>query len=339
MNKKLPRQLAWLVLLIVATVWIVARHREPATYLSNHGRAFGTLYNITYCHTADLQTEIDSVLRIIDFSLSPFNDSSTIARINRGEDVVPDTFFLRVFERSMEISRATGGAFDITVAPLVNAWGFGFQAQAFPDGGSVDSLLAITGYDRVSLSADGRVVKADPRMMLTGSAVAKGYAVDLVARMLAAQGIEDYMVEIGGEVSAHGVNTIGLPWRIGVNKPLDDSLSLNRDLQTILSISGASIATSGNYRNFYYRDGRKYAHTIDPRTGYPVDHSLLSSTVIAPDCMTADALATAFMVMGVDSALTFANGLTDIEAYFVYQDDDGAMQFVMTDGMEGYIAQ
>lgn len=341
MNKTTIKNLAWLVLLLLATIWIIAQHRRtPVAYLSDHGRVFGTLYNITYRHSCDLQAEIDSVLRIIDGSLSPFNDTSTITRINRNEPVQPDTFFLHVFQRSMEVSRQTEGAFDITVAPLVNAWGFGFHAETFPGQERIDSLLALTGYGLVRLdSVNGRIVKDDPGIMLTCSAVAKGYAVDVVASLLRSQGIDDYMVEIGGEVSAHGVNTIGLPWRIGVNKPLDDSLSINRDLQTILSISNACIATSGNYRNFYYRDGRKYAHTIDPRTGYPVRHSLLSATVIAPDCMSADAYATAFMVMGVDQALLLANDLPDLEAYFIYQDTDGQMQCVMTDGMDAYIAK
>ena len=185
----------------------------------------------------------------------------------------------------MEISRETQGAFDITVAPLANAWGFGFKKGAFPDSAMIDSLLDITGYPKVSLSADGKVIKQDSRIMLSCSAVAKGYAVDVIAQLLEKKGIGNFMVDIGGEVVVRGENPKKSLWRIGINKPIDDSLAVNQELQTILQVTDVGIATSGNYRNYYYKDGKKYAHTIDPRTGYPVQHSILSATVIARDCM------------------------------------------------------
>ena len=239
----------------------------------------------------------------------------------------------------MEISRESNGAFDITGAPLVNAWGFGFKKVHFPDSLMVDSLLDITGYTKVSLSAEGKIVKQDPRIMLTCSAVAKGYAVDIVAQLLEKKGIQNYMVDIGGEVVVHGNNPQNTPWRIGINKPIDDSLAINQELQTVLQISNAGIATSGNYRNFYYKDGKKYAHTIDPRTGYPVQHSILSATVIARDCMSADAYATAFMVMGLEEAERFANANPEIDAYFIYSDNDGKFKTFCTEGMKKYIKE
>ena len=162
----------------------------------------------------------------------------------------------------------------------------------------IDSLLQITDYEKVKLE-NGRVIKQDPRIMLSCSAVAKGYSVDVIAQLLDRKGIKNYMVDIGGEVVVKGVNPKNNLWRIGINKPIDDSLSVRQDLQTVLDLTDLGMATSGNYRNFYYKDGKKYAHTIDPRTGYPVQHNILSATVIAEDCMTADALATAFMVMGL----------------------------------------
>ena len=236
----------------------------------------------------------------------------------------------------MEISRETKGAFDITIAPLANAWGFGFKKGAFPDSLMIDSLLQITDYEKVKLE-NGRVIKQDPRIMLSCSAVAKGYSVDVIAQLLDRKGIKNYMVDIGGEVVVKGVNPKNNLWRIGINKPIDDSLSVRQDLQTVLDLTDLGMATSGNYRNFYYKDGKKYAHTIDPRTGYPVLHNILSATVIAEDCMTADALATAFMVMGLEEAETFCKANPKIDAYFIYSGDNGEFKTYYTEGMKKYI--
>lgn len=338
MEKKAQRNFLWIALLVLGTIWILARHNRTQPYYTINGLIFGTVYNITYQYDGDLKVEIDEELKRFDGSLSPFNDTATITRINRNEDIVPDTFFTNVFHRSMEISEETDGAFDITVAPLANAWGFGFKKSAFPDSTMIDSLLDITGYTKVALSNEGKVVKQDKRMMLSCSAVAKGYAVDVIAQFLAKKGIKNFMVEIGGEIVAQGENPKKDLWRIGINKPVDD-LSINQELQTVLSVTGVGIATSGNYRNFYYKDGKKYAHTIDPRTGYPVQHNILSATVIAKDCMSADAYATAFMVMGLEEAERFANAHPDIDACFIYTDENGKLQTYYTKGMERFISK
>ena len=327
----------WIVLLVVGTVLILLRHNRPQPFQRESGLIFGTIYNITYQHEGSLKAEIDEQLKLFDGSLSMFNDTSTISRINQNIDIVPDTFFLRVYRRAMEISEETGGAFDITVAPLVNAWGFGFKEGTFPDSLQVDSLLQLIGYQKVGLNAEGKVEKQDPRITLDCSAIAKGYAVDVIAQLLASKGIENYMVDIGGEVDVKGHNPNGELWRIGINRPTDDSLSVNQDLQTVLSLTDVGIATSGNYRNYYYRDGKKYAHTIEPRTGYPVQHSLLSATVIARDCMSADAYATSFMVMGLEEAQRFADTHPDIEVYLIYADEQGGYQTYMSKGMEEFI--
>lgn len=335
---KAKKNFLWLAFLILATIWILTRHNQQAGYYSVNGLVFGTIYKITYQYDGDLKPDIEAELKRFDFSLSPFNDSSVISRVNRNEEVVTDSFFQTCFRRSMEISRRTKGAFDITVAPLANAWGFGFKKGAFPDSLMIDSLLQITGYEKVTMNK-GRVIKQDARTMLSCSAVAKGYSVDVVARLLDRKGIRNYMVDIGGEVVVKGVNPNDRPWRIGINKPVDDSLSVNQDLQTILEISDAGLATSGNYRNFYYKDGKKYAHTIDPRTGYPVQHNILSSTVVAKDCMTADALATAFMVMGLEEAEAFCKADTTIDAYFIYSGENGELKTYHTEGMKKYITE
>ena len=193
----------------------------------------------------------------------------------------------------------------------------------------------VPGYEKVKLE-NGKVIKQDPRTMLSCSAVAKGYSVDVVAHLLDRKGIKNYMVDIGGEVVVKGKNATGDLWRIGINKPYDDSLAVKQDIQTILNLTDVGMATSGNYRNYYYKDGKKYAHTIDPRTGYPVQHSILSSTVVAEDCMTADALATSFMVMGLEEAEKFCKANPMIDAYFIYSGENGEFKTYYTDGMKRY---
>ena len=332
---KAKKSFIWLGILLLATIWILVR-KNNVPYHSINGLVFGTIYNITYQYDGDLKSEIEAELKRFDGSLSPFNDTSIISRINRNEEIVTDSFFQTCFNRSMEISEETNGAFDITIAPLANVWGFGFKKGEFPDSMKIDSLLQITDYKNVKL-VDGRVVKEDPRIMLSCSAVAKGYSVDVVARLLEKKGIQNYMVDIGGEIVAKGKNSRNGLWRIGINKPIDDSLSVNQEIQTILELSDAGLATSGNYRNFYYKDGKKYAHTIDPRTGYPVQHNILSSTVIAKDCMTADALATAFMVMGLEEAEAFCKADTTIDAYFIYSGENGEFKTYYTEGKNKYL--
>ncbi len=335
-----PRQsnYVWLLLLFLGTVYVLNKNNKQPEYYSIQGMVFGTLYHITYQYDEDLQPEIEEAFEIFNQSLSPFYENSIISRVNRNEEVVTDTLFRNVFKRSMEISEQTDGAFDITVAALANAWGFGFKKGEFPDSLTVDSLLQLTGYTRIGLEED-RVVKKDPRVLISCSAIAKGYAVDVIGNLLGEKGITNYMVDIGGEIVARGNNPKGEYWRIGINRPVDDSLSVNQELQLILQLTDVGLATSGNYRNFYYKEGKKYAHTIDPRTGYPVQHTLLSSTVIAEDCMTADALATAFMVMGMEEAKQFIARHPGIEACFIYSDENGELQTELTPDMETYVVR
>jgi thiamine biosynthesis lipoprotein len=333
-NNKRLWQWPFLLLLIVGTVWIL---RKQAPFQTAQGLVFGTIYQITYQYDGDLQPQIEEELRKVDFSLSPFNKESLITHINQNEDVTVDTMFTDVYMLARRISGETNGAFDITVAPLVNAWGFGFRHQQWPDSTTIDSLRRYIDYRSVTLTADGRIQKRHPETMLDCSAIAKGYGVDAVARLLDRKGVKNYMVDIGGEVVVKGKNPKMNLWRIGINKPDDDSLSVNQDLQDILNLTDRGMATSGNYRNFYYRDGKKYAHTIDPRTGYPVQHSLLSATVLAATCAEADAYATAFMVMGVDEATAFCRQHPEIEAYFIFAADSVTYGTTYTEGMKQYL--
>jgi len=320
-RKKLLWQLPFLTLLVVGTVLII-RQQQSLPYHQNAGMVFGTTYHITYQCDSDLHQGIRDELQKVDNSLSPFNEKSIITAINQNQDVVPNEMFLDVFDKAMEISRETDGAFDITVAPLVNAWGFGFKNGSQPSRHQVDSLLRLVGYQKVSL-VNGKVRKKDQRMMLDCSAIAKGYGSDVVARFLKSRGVRNYMVEIGGEIVSSGVNAQRLPWKIGVTKPTDDSLSEKGEIQSVLNVTDQAMATSGNYRNFYYKGGKKYAHTIDPKTGYPVQHSLLSATVLAKDCATADAYATSFMVLGIEKAKEVLAKHPELMAYFIYSDSTG----------------
>lgn len=321
----------FLVFLVIASVLIIAN--EPP-YHNDKGVIFGTYYNISYKHKDNLRNTIEKRLLAVDNSLSPFNKKSIISAVNNNADINVDSLFTQVFMLAQEISEKTDGAFDITVAPLVNAWGFGFRKGVDVDSIMVDSMLQYIGYNKVAL-IDGKVKKQYPETMLDCSAIAKGFACDCVALLFDSLGIENYMVEIGGEVVAKGKNEKSKLWSIGINKPTDDKSGSHSELQEILRISGKSLATSGNYRNYRYENGRKVAHTIDPRSGYPIQHSLLSATVIADNCATADAYATAFMVMGLEDAVEICNA-NNIEGYFIYSDDNGDLQIAETEGFKKF---
>lgn len=325
-----------LLLLIAGTLYIM--YSERSKYASNidnetkpwstenmqrcEGMVFGTIYHITYQFPKNLEDSIKAELQKVDKSLSPFNKNSTITAINENRDSVADEMLTDVFVLAKQVSERTHGAFDITVAPLVNLWGFGFKNMDNVSSEKVDSLMQYVGFEKVSLS-DSYIIKSRPEVMLDCGAIAKGYGVDAIGKMLERQGIRSYMVEIGGEVRLRGCNPHGMPWSIGITKPEDDSLNQQSDIEKIITTTNLSIATSGNYRNFYVKDNKKYAHTIDPRTGYPVQHSILSATVIAKDCAVADAYATAFMVLGLDSAKSILANDTTLKAFFIYSTSDG----------------
>ena len=322
MNEKQKRRLLWqvpfLVLLVIGTVLIISQQRNMP-YQKCSGSIFGTVYNITYQYDKDIQKELEAKLQEVDMALSMFNRESVISKVNHNEDVKLNDMFLNVFNQAQQISADTDGAFDITVAPLVNIWGFGFKRGQTPSKPAIDSLRTIIGYQKVKY-ANGRIVKQDPRIMLDCSAIAKGYGVDVVASLLNDKGIKNYLVEIGGEISARGISEKRVPWKIGVTKPTDDAMATGGELQTVLNVTDKCMATSGNYRNFYYKGGRKYAHTIDPKTGYPVQHNILSATVLADRCATADAYATSFMVMGLDRTRKILEKNPDLMAYIIYDD-------------------
>ncbi len=337
MNKKLGKNIIWLLILAIGTIFIIRKNSE-VKYVKVQGGIFGTLYSIIYQSNENLKPEIEAELKRFDYSLSPFKEQSIISKVNRNEEVELDSLFINVFNRAQEISKLTNGAFDITVAPLVNAWGFGFKQGEFPDSLKVDSLLQYIGYDKIQL-IDGKVIKSHPEIILDCSAIAKGYAVDVIGDLLESKGIKNYMVDIGGEVLAKGTKVDNESWKIALNKPIDDETSQNNEIELILQLKDKGLATSGNYRNFYIKDGQKYAHTISPKTGFPVQHNILSATVIANDCMTADALATSFMVVGLEESLTILKKTPGVEVCLIYTDNSGNYETYLSEGIKDLIIQ
>lgn len=327
-----------LLLLFALTLSCTSGNKRDWLYYQDQGEIFATGYHIKYAYNRSLKEKIVAELNKFDMSLNPFKENSIITKVNRNELVELDSFFLEVFRRSEEISRKTNGKFDMTVSPLINAWGFGFQNMDNITPEIIDSLKSFVGYEKISIDAKGNIVKTDPRVQINTSAIAKGYACDVIAKLLESYGIDNYMVEIGGEIAAKGVNDKGECWRIGIDKPIDDTSGMLHDLQTVLSLCDKSLATSGNYRNYYIKDGKKYAHTIDPHTGYPSQLDILGATVIADDCMTADAYATAFMAMGMERSTEIAGTIDGLHYYFIYEKTDGSIGIEYSDGFEQFFA-
>lgn len=350
-NPYAPHKIKWwgwplLLLLIIGTIYIIRTQDSKSGNQQRAGEAwtteetqrtqgsvFGTFYHITYQSNKELKSGIEAALQAVDNSLSPFNPKSVITAINDNTCMEADSMLTEVFNLAKTVSRETDRAFDITVAPLVNLWGFGFKTGTGVSEDKVDSLLVFVNIDNVQLQ-NGVIKKKYPETMLDCSAIAKGYGVDAVGLYLERQGVKNYMVEIGGEVRVRGTNPQGELWHIGIDRPTDDLANTNNEVEQVLQVTQLAMATSGNYRNFYEKDGKKYAHTIDPRTGYPVQHSILSSTVLAQDCATADAYATAFMVLGMEEAQKVLAKHPELMAYFIYSDKAGHLQTWMTEGME-----
>ncbi len=311
--------------------WAVRNHRPAYTQLE--GNAQGTTFRIVYEDTAsrDFSTSMDSIFRVIDRSMSLWDSTSLISLLNANDPAVrADAHFATVFRKAWEVSALTDGYFDCTVGPLVKAWGFSYKKNLPPPNSTqVDSLRRLIGYHQVELN-DGKLSKENPQIQIDFNAIAQGYTVDVLADFLKAKGVKNYMVEVGGEVRAEGRNERGEIWRIGIDKP-SDTAAVGRPLQAVVSLNNKSLATSGSYRKFVERDGHKYSHAIDPHTGFPITHKLLSISVLAPDCMTADAYATAFLVMGLEKSIPLAKE-KGLEIYGISAGKDGVFEVYKSAG-------
>lgn len=309
---------------------------DALTYLKISGITFGVVpYQVTYgsMDKRDLSAPIDSILSALNGSLSTYVPQSEISTFNQQHELTySSTFFLPILKASQEIYQITAGAYDPTVGPLVNLWGFGpGQEDALPDSTDIQNALQRVGFDKIEFNESAVSTQYD--QYLDFSAIAKGYAVDIVAEYLTGEGIINFYVEIGGEVRCAGKNPSDKIWRTGISDPQLSSDS-GKELAAIVTIENKSIATSGNYRNFYIKDGKKYAHTISPFTGYPVQHSLLSASVFADDCMTADAYATAFMVLGLEPSIQLVNANPSLDAHLIYADEEGKLQSFTSEGIQ-----
>jgi thiamine biosynthesis lipoprotein len=337
--KKLYLQLIILAVILLV-VFLISHSHKRGEYVRIAGFTQGTTYHITYesKRGEDLKKQVDSLLADFDRSLSTYLPNSLISRLNKNEPGLhADRKFSDVFIKSYEVFKKTDGAFDITVAPIVNALGFGTTDTLDVDSTMIDSLLQYVGMEKVKLQGD-TLVKTDSHVTLDVNALAQGYSVDVVVNYLENRNITNYMVEIGGEIRASGKNDQGEYWRIGIDKPVEGNDIPGTELQSIVKLNDRSLATSGNYRKFYEKNGIKYVHTINPKTGFPVISNLLSATVVAKDCITADAYATAFMVMGTDRSIRFLNENKFLDAYLIYSDENGNFKVYYTRGLKKYIA-
>jgi len=327
-----------LVLFLLFPLMLSSCSKKEYTFLE--GETMGTIYHIKYYSPEgiNLKQSIDSLLNSVNLSLSTYIPESVISKVNQANDSVQvDDMFRLVFQKSKEVWEASSGAFDPTVMPLVNAWGFGFSKMNNVDSNLIDSLLQYVGFEKVKLHGNW-LIKSNPYIMLDFSAIAKGFGVDCVAELLESYHISDYMVEIGGEVRVSGLNPKGSKWNIAIEKPVENQTP-DQMIDTIFAVTGLSLATSGNYRNFYYKDGVKYAHTINPKTGFPAFNDLLSASVIAEKCIEADAWATAFMVMGKEKSLNILKTQPNLAVFFIYKDENNKEKFYSSENLSKFLME
>lgn len=333
------------LLLVVFGVYLYRQNQEPpveeaieSDRVTVAGKTMGTTYRVVYLddQNRDFKLSIDSLLTVFNQSLSTYIPDSELSRFNQSDTLIFDSpYLLPVLKKSQEVYDVSGGAFDPTVGPLVNAWGFGPSGPQPKDSVDIRKLLPLVGFDKIHFD-EKLVWKSQPGIYVDFSAIAKGYAVDIVAGLLDERGISNMLVEIGGELVAKGVNDKGEIWKVGINQP--DEKDFTNELFSIVALDNKALATSGNYRNYYEVDSVRYSHTIDPITGFPVRHRLLSATVVAKDCMTADAYATAMMVMGVEKSIALLDQEKELEAFLIYSNESGQTQTYISESLKPYIS-
>ncbi len=325
-NQKRTKAIILAIIGIIGIIVVFTIKPERKRWINNSGITWNTEYNIKYCHHTNLSDSIISVLREMELSVSPFNKKSRITAINENRSDTLDGYLSRLYDKSVEINRESGGAFDPTVSPLVNLWGFGYEKTGKANRQAVDSILMFVGIDKTRKEGI-RIVKSDGRTTFNFSAIAKGMGCDEVGKMLERNGVTDYIVEIGGEITAKGHNPKGQKWRISIDKPINANDTVIHHSAGIVEITNCGIATSGNYRNYHTDSaGNKVAHTINPRTGMPEQSDVLSATVIAPDCMTADAYATTFMVLGLEKSKKLLDKHPEISAMLITSDNGNSFK-------------
>ena len=342
MRKSVQNTIYICISLLSALAFGAGCDNRAANYRAIDGFAQGGTFHFVYEETPkmaelNLPDSLQKWFSLIDKSLSGYDSTSTVSAINRGENPPLDSLFIECFNISKQVYQATGGAFDISAAPLFDIWGFGFKSGEKPTPENIDSLKKFIGMDKLSIAYDSvtnasYLLKSDSRMQINFNAIAQGYTCDYICRELEKYGAENYLLEVGGEILCKGTNAKGKEWSIGIDKPVDGNFIPGASVEAVIQVSGRGLVTSGNYRKFYIEDGEKFSHTIDPRTGYPVKHNLLSATVMAPTAALADAYATYLMVIGLEDAKRFISSAPDIDALLVYGENENLKVFA-TEGV------
>lgn len=325
--------------ILVFIILVIAGCQEKTSWIKNQniGNALGTTYSIIYIahEEVDFQKEIDSVFQVINQSMSTYIPDSDISKINDGDTtVVVDTMFKEVFELSTQVYETSDGYFDPSVGVLANAWGFGPGKQIQLDSIKIDSLLNFVGWNKVKLSPNGTIKKLHPEIRFDFNAIAKGYAIDRLGVLLNNREIENYLIEVGGEVLTQGHNAVtAKDWTVGIDNPND---VLQRGTSAIITLRNKALASSGNYRKFRIdpETGEKYVHTIDPKTGYTKNSRVLASSVLASNCAIADAYATTFMTLDLEESISLLKNNQELDAYIIYLDEYDRPQQFMTDGFK-----
>ncbi len=322
MNHKIP--------FLLLIVFLLSCQSSPLEWKVSQGSVFGTTYTIQYEAKEEFQEAFDSVFLAVNQSMSTYDSTSLISKLNRGEDALLDPMFIEVFTKAKEYHQQTNGFLDPTIGDVVNAWGFGAkEKQNLPDSIQIDSLMQFVGIQNVSIK-ENQLLKKYPQTYLEFNAFAKGYGLDVIARTLDQKGVQNYLIEIGGEIRCKGLNQKGKKWLIGIDKPTENTA--HGELSAKVALSNQSMATSGNYRKFYEdSNGTKFVHTLNPHTGYSVQSNLLSTVVITTDCMTADAYATAFMAMGMENVKLFLQNNLSVQAMLLYANEQGEISIWTTD--------
>ncbi len=296
------------------------------------GEAQGSYYAITYYDEQgrNFQQEIDSIFHAVDVSVNLWVDTSVISKVNRNEEVKLDSIFVDNFRIAQEAANLSDGYFDPTISPIVAAWGFSYKRGDTITPQLIDSLKQLVDYRNIRIE-EGKVVKANPAMTLDFNAIAQGYTSDLIASFLDSRGIKNYLVDTGGEIMARGEKPNDQPWIVGIEKPADNWDS-EQVVHTRIALRDKGLVTSGSTRKYVERNGKRYSHCIDPKTGYPVEHNVLSVTVLAENSVWADALASICMVMGMEKSLPLIESMNGVEAYYIYVNEQNALETFATDG-------
>ena len=301
------------------------------------GLAQGSYYAVTYYDEQgrNFQHEIDSIFHAVDMSVNLWVDSSVISKVNRNEEVVLDQIFIDNFNIAQEAAKLSDGYFDPTISPIVAAWGFSYKVGDSITPQLIDSLKQWVDYRKVRIE-NGKVIKENPNMTLDFNAIAQGYTSDLIAAFLESRGIKSYLVDTGGEIMAKGEKTNGKPWIVGIEKPVENKDS-EQVVQTRIALRDKGLVTSGSTRKYVERNGKRYSHSINPKTGYPVEHNVLSVTVLAENSVWADALASICMVMGLEQSLPLIESLDGVEAYYIYSNEQNELETFATEGFKTLI--